>query len=153
MGSVSDRSNVRRFMPFGLILTAICNFIFGSIDNYYVHLVLWTINGFIQGMGWAPCGRSLGHWFSVRERGTFFSVWNTSHNVGGGIAGVVAAYAAAWFGWRNAFYVPAFIAVIGAIYLYWAFKRYASISRLPSIEEFKTIIPNTKRSTAQMKKN
>jgi OPA family glycerol-3-phosphate transporter-like MFS transporter len=137
MGSVSDRSNVRRFMPFGLLMTAICNFIFGSLDHYWVHLVLWTINGFIQGMGWAPCGRSLGHWFSVRERGTFFSVWNTSHNFGGGIAGVVAAYAASWFGWRNAFYVPAFIAVIGAIYLYWRLRDTPQSVGLPSIEEYK----------------
>jgi len=55
---------------------------------------LWALNGFIQGMGWPPCGRSLGHWFSVRERGTVFAFWNIAHNVGGGVAGVVAANAA-----------------------------------------------------------
>jgi MFS transporter, OPA family, glycerol-3-phosphate transporter len=94
LGALSDRSNPRVFMAVGLLLTAICNFAFGSVASYRVHLLLWTINGFFQGMGWPPCGRSMGHWFSERERGLTFSIWNTSHNVGGGIAGFVAAWTA-----------------------------------------------------------
>ena len=103
MGSLSDRSNVRRFMPFGLLLTAACNFAFGGIALYPVHLALWALNGFIQGMGWPPCGRSIGHWYSVKERGTIFAVWNIAHNVGGGLAGIIAANAAAQWGWQSAF--------------------------------------------------
>ncbi len=106
MGSVSDRSNLRRFMPCGLLLTAGLNLIFGSLSNYSLHLLLWGLNGFVQGMGWAPCGRAMGHWFSVRERGIKFSLWNTSHNVGGGLSGVLAAWAPMHFGWRNAFVIP-----------------------------------------------
>ncbi len=94
MGALSDRSNPRVFMAVGLLLTAVCNFIFGSVTEYWMHLVLWTLNGFVQGMGWPPCGRSMGHWFSERERGLTFSIWNTSHNVGGGVAGVLAAWTA-----------------------------------------------------------
>src|SRR5208283_414474 len=52
-----------------LALTALCNFAFGAVSSYPVHLALWTMNGVAQGMGWAPCGRSLGHWYSARERG------------------------------------------------------------------------------------
>ncbi|MCX7604677.1 MAG: MFS transporter, partial [Bryobacteraceae bacterium] len=84
MGAWSDRSNPRYFMPLGLLLTALCNFLFGAMASYPVHLLLWTLNGLVQGMGWGPCGRSLGHWFSVRERGTVFAIWNIAHNVGGG---------------------------------------------------------------------
>ena len=92
-GSLSDRSNPRKFMAFGLLLTGLINFAFGSVQTYGVHLFLWTLNGFVQGMGWPPCGRSLGHWFSIKERGSIFSVWNVAHNIGGGLAGVLAAYA------------------------------------------------------------
>ena len=74
MGSLSDRSNPRYFMPLGLLLTAACNFAFGSITDYSLHLVLWGLNGLFQGMGWPPCGRSLGHWYSVKERGSIFAV-------------------------------------------------------------------------------
>ncbi|MDW8131504.1 MAG: MFS transporter, partial [Bryobacterales bacterium] len=85
MGAWSDRSNPRYFMALGLLLTALCNFLFGATSNYSAHLLLWTLNGLVQGMGWPPCGRSLGHWFSLRERGTIFAVWNIAHNVGGGL--------------------------------------------------------------------
>ncbi|MCK4640839.1 MAG: MFS transporter [Candidatus Marinimicrobia bacterium] len=137
MGSVSDRSNVRRFMPFGLLMTAGLNLLFGATSTYGIHLGLWALNGFVQGMGWGPCGRSMGHWFSVRERGTVFSIWNTSHNVGGGIAGILAARAAAAWGWQNAFYVPAVVAIVGAIYLFWRLRDTPQSVGLPSIEEYK----------------
>jgi len=48
MGSVSDRSNPRYFMPLGLCLTALCNFAFGLSSSYYLHLLLWTLNGLVQ---------------------------------------------------------------------------------------------------------
>ncbi len=52
LGSLSDRSNPRYFMALGLLLTALCNFLFGSVQGYYLHLFLWALNGFVQGMGW-----------------------------------------------------------------------------------------------------
>jgi len=137
MGAVSDRSDSRKFMAFGLLLTAICNILFGGISNYTMHMILWGLNGFVQGMGWPPCGRSIGHWFSVRERGTVFSIWNTSHNVGGGIAGILAAHAANVFGWQNAFYFPAVISIFGAVYLYWQLRDTPQSVGLPPIEEYK----------------
>ncbi len=32
--------------------------------------VLQFLNGWVQGMGWPPCGRTMVHWFSISERGT-----------------------------------------------------------------------------------
>src|SRR5574340_940404 len=80
LGAWSDRSNPRYFMAAGLLLTAMCNFLFGGASSYAVHLALWTLNGFVQGTGWGPCGRTLGHWYSLRERGTMFAFWNIAHN-------------------------------------------------------------------------
>ncbi|MBN2377700.1 MAG: MFS transporter [Sedimentisphaerales bacterium] len=137
MGSISDRSNPRKFMAFGLLMTAACNLAFGAVGNYHMHLFLWGLNGFFQGMGWPPCGRSMGHWFSVRERGVKFSIWNTSHNFGGGVAGVIAAEAAVRYGWQYAFYFPALLAIIGAIYLLWRLRDTPQSVGLPSIEEYK----------------
>ncbi|MBI1932839.1 MAG: MFS transporter [Ignavibacteriales bacterium] len=137
MGSLSDRSNPRKFMAFGLLLSAIINFAFGSISNYYIHLFLWSINGFIQGMGWPPCGRSIGHWFSLKERGSIFAIWNIAHNIGGGIAGVLAAYSVIYFGgWNAAFYLPGAIALIGAVYLFWRLRDTPQSLGLPPIEEY-----------------
>jgi len=142
MGSVSDRSDPRRFMSVGLLLTAMCNFAFSASTSYNVHLWLWGLNGFFQGMGWPPCGRVMGHWFSESERGLTFSIWNTSHNLGGGIAGIIAAEAVVRFGgWQYAFFVPGVIASIGAVHIYARLRDTPQSVGLPPIEEYKNDFP------------
>ncbi|MBI4558169.1 MAG: MFS transporter [Candidatus Hydrogenedentes bacterium] len=138
MGLLSDRSNPRVFMACGLLLTALCNFVFGSLGSYSVHLTLWALNGFFQGMGWPPCGRLMGHWYSEKERGLKFSIWNTSHNVGGGVTGVIAAGAADHFGgWQYAFYFPGLLATLGAVYLFWRLRDTPQSVGLPPIEVYR----------------
>jgi OPA family glycerol-3-phosphate transporter-like MFS transporter len=142
MGSVSDKSNSRRFMSTGLLLTAICNFAFGASSNYWAHMALWTLNGFAQGMGWPPCGRVMGHWYSEGERGLTFSIWNTSHNLGAGIIGVFVAWVVSEFGgWQYAFYVPGAIAAVGAIYLYLRVPDKPESVGLPPVEVFRNDFP------------
>ena len=137
MGALSDRSNPRKFMAVFLALTALCNFAFGAAQIYWVHLVLWGLNGLAQGAGWAPCARSIGHWYSLKERGTVFAVWNIAHNIGGGIAGIIAAKATIHFGWEYAFYFPGAIALVGSIYLFTRLKDTPQSLGLPPIEEYK----------------
>ncbi|PJZ67673.1 MFS transporter [Leptospira wolffii] len=146
MGALSDRSNPKVFMPLGLILTAICNILFGASSDYETHLILWALNGLFQGMGWPPCGRSLGHWFSLKERGQKFAIWNIAHNVGGGLVGVIAAYSASWFGWRNAFYIPAAISLLTAIYLYFRLADTPQSVGLPPIEEYSDSDPHSSKT-------
>src|SRR5215212_2425599 len=142
MGSVSDKSNSRRFMSTGLLLTAICNFAFGASSNYWAHMTLWTLNGFAQGMGWPPCGRVMGHWFSESERGLTFSIWNTSHNLGAGLSGYFAALAVDTYGgWQYAFYAPGAIALIGSLYVVWRVRDTPQSIGLPAIEEFRQDYP------------
>lgn len=154
MGMASDRSDSRKFMAFGLLLTACCNFAFGSASNYYAHLGLWSLNGFVQGMGWPPCGRTMGHWFSESERGLTFSIWNTSHNLGGGIAGALAAWATITFGgWQYAFFVPGVIAVIGACYLFWRLRDTPQSVGLPRIEDYRRDYPQDDSGDESAEKN
>lgn len=144
MGYFSDRSDSRKYVAVGLLLTAMLNFLFGATTNYWAHLALWTLNGFVQGMGYGPCSRGLSHWFSVSERGKVFGAWNISHNVGGGIAGWLAAFCAQHWGWRSAFFVPGLIAVLGAIYLFWRVRDTPQSEGLPPIEEYKNDWPPEK---------
>lgn len=143
MGMLSDRSNPRIFMATGLMLTAIINILFGQTEDYTTHLILWGLNGLVQGMGWPPCGRSLGHWFSVSERGSVFAVWNVAHNVGGAAIAVIAAYSASIFGLMYAFYVPAAIALAGSLYLFWRLRDTPQSVGLPPVEEYKNDYPDT----------
>ena len=142
MGAFSDRSNARVFMAFGLLATAIVNFAFGSVANFQAHMMLWTLNGFIQGMGWPPCGRCMGHWFSEKERGLTFSIWNTSHNLGGGVTGILTAWAVeTWGGWEYAFYVPGVLAAVGSLYLFLRLRDTPQSVGLPPIEEYNNDYP------------
>ena len=154
MGAVSDRSDARKFMATGLLLSAAVNFAFGASSDYRMHLLLWSINGFVQGMGWPPCGRVMGHWFSESERGLTFSIWNTSHNVGGGLAGVLAAWAVTEYGgWQYAFYVPGMIAVIGAVYLFLRLRDTPQSVGLPPIEEYRNDYPEGDRAAVENERN
>jgi OPA family glycerol-3-phosphate transporter-like MFS transporter len=142
MGAVSDRSDARKFMATGLLLSAACNVAFAASADYHSHLWLWGLNGFFQGMGWPPCGRTMGHWFSESERGLTFSIWNTSHNVGGAMAGVVVAWSVNQFGgWQYAFYVPAIISVIGAVYIFARLRDTPQSVGLPPVEEYRNDFP------------
>jgi len=150
MGYLADRSDARKYVAVGMLLTAALNFLFGATANYWSHLFLWTINGFVQGMGYGPCTRGLSHWYSVKERGKIFGVWNISHNIGGGIAGFLAAWCAKHWGWQSAFYVPGIIAVIGALYLFWRMRDTPQSQGLPPVEEYKNDWPPGERHEQEL---
>ncbi len=94
MGSVSDRSKPKYFLPLGLLLSCAIMFASGTMKAIYVALAvliaLQTLNGWVQGMGWPPCGKTMVHWFSTKERGLVVSVWNVAHNVGGALIAYLA---------------------------------------------------------------
>src|SRR5258708_29800866 len=133
MGYLADRSDSRKYIGVAMLCTAFFNFLFGSTTNYWGHVVLWTLNGFVQGMGYGPCARGLAHWYSVKERGSIFGAWNTSHCFGGGVAGYLAASCAEYWGWRSAFYVPGVIATLCAIYLFWRMRDTPQSEGLPPV--------------------
>jgi OPA family glycerol-3-phosphate transporter-like MFS transporter len=136
LGQFADRSNAKKFLLLGLLLTATMNFAFGLSRNFPAHLALWTLNGFVQGMGSGPCLRSLAHWYSVRERGTVFGIWNISHNIGGAAAGIVAAKCTEYFGWPSAFYVPGALALVAAGYVWFRMYDTPQSVGMPPVEEY-----------------
>lgn len=147
MGNVSDRSNVKIFMPLGLLLSAITMIIMGVLpvatSSLLIMAVLLFISGWFQGMGWPPSGRTMVHWFSLRERGTKMSIWNVAHNVGGATMPVLAIFGMELFNdWHAKFYFPGMVAAIVAILIYFLLKDRPESLGLPSIEEWKNDYPD-----------
>ena len=144
MGNVSDRSNPRYFMSTGLILSGLINVFFGRVHSVNLMAALWFLNGWAQGMGWAPCARTLTHWFSDRERGTKFAVWNVAHNVGGGMSGPICN-AALWLfgGWLCIFFVPGAISIVMGLLVLVFLRDTPQSVGLPPIEEYKDDYPDT----------
>lgn len=163
MGSVSDRSNARVFLPLGLVLAAISMaFMIVPVTAIGPEHKMWAIAlmamlnflvGWFNGMGWPPCGRVMTHWFSIKERGTKMSIWNCAHNVGGALVGPMAVYGAIWFGsWfygsQTQYYFligtyafPAAVAIFIAILAYILIRDTPQSCGLPSIEKYRNDYP------------
>lgn len=142
MGSVSDRSNPKVFLPLGLLLSCGLMFVSGRVKAIYASLVLviviQSLNGWVQGMGWPPCGKSMVHWFSTRERGLVVSVWNVSHNVGGALVANLALIGFTLFGdWGAKFYFNALVAGTLAIVVFFLMRDTPQSCGLPPIEEYR----------------
>ena len=146
MGNVSDRSDARKFMAIGLFLSGTIMLVMGffpfATSSVTIMFVLLLLNGWFQGMGWPPAGRIMVQWFSLKERGTKMAIWNTAHNVGGGLVGPLAIYGVAWFNdWHAKFYVPGMVAIFIAIFIYLTLRDNPQDEELPTIEEFKDDYP------------
>ena len=171
MASVSDRSNARRFLPLGLCLAALSmmfmivpvQLIGPDHKNWAIALmaVLNFLVGWFNGMGWPPCGRVMTHWFSIKERGTWMSVWNCAHNVGGALVGPMSVYGAVWFGsWFygadtqryfliGTYLFPACVAVLIAIIAYCLIRDTPQSCGLPSIEKWRNDYSSTYSDKAE----
>lgn len=144
MGNVSDRSNPRYFLATGLILAGLVNLFFGYLPSLFLMVVFWSLNGWFQGMGWPPCGRTMVHWFSDRERGTKMAIWNLAHNVGGMLAFNIASYSLLCFSsWKSAFFVPAIFAIATGFLVLIFLRDTPQSVGLPPIEVFKNDYPAT----------
>jgi sugar phosphate permease len=117
-GIAGDRVNARWFMVMGLIVCGIINIMFGLSASILTLGILWTLNGWFQGMGFPPCARLMTHWFSPREFATKMAIWNSSHSLGAGLIFILCGYLlradAGPDGWRLCFFVPAGIVLFGA---------------------------------------
>jgi len=146
MGSVSDRSNPKYFLPLGLLLSSALMAAFGLIPAVSASLLLIgaieLLNGWVQGMGWPPCGKSMVHWFSTRERGRTVSVWNTAHNIGGALVANFAFLGVLLFhDWHAKFYFNALIAATVAMGVWFLLEDTPQSRGLPPIEEYKNDYP------------
>lgn len=136
-GILSDRSNPRYFMAFGLFMTGVANIFFGLSSSFLFFAVFWGINGWFQGFGWPPCARFLTHWYSQSERGSWWSTWNVSHNVGAFMIPWVVGGALQYLDWRYAMYIPGVICIAGSLFLINRLRDTPQSLGLPPIEKFR----------------
>ena len=135
-GIMADRSNPRYFMAAGLVLSAVTNLVFGLNTSLVVLGSCWILNGWFQGMGFPPCARILSHWFSKKERGRKWAIWNISHQIGGAGISILAGILAVNYGWRAVFIVPAFIAIATSVFIVNRLRDTPESLGLPSIEVY-----------------
>ncbi|WP_345831929.1 MFS transporter, partial [Mannheimia haemolytica] len=142
MGNVSDRSNPKYFITIGLLSSAIVSLVFGLVPGVLssipIMIILAALNGWFQGMGYPPGAKTMTNWFSTSERGVWWSWWNVSHNLGGGLIGPLAILGLSIFGvWQSLFYLPALIAIVLAFVMFYLMRDTPESQGLPPIDEYK----------------
>ena len=133
-GVIGDRTNPRHLMAGGLLLSAVVNLVFGFSAGLGTFIFLWALNNLFQGAGSPPCFRLLTHWFSPKEIGRAWGVWNASHQIGGAVIAVWAGWLVTHYGWRAAFWAPALVCLVGAFWLFNRLTDSPEAMGLPAVE-------------------
>lgn len=136
-GMIADRSNPRYFMSMGLIFTGLATFFFSISSSLLLFAVFSAINGFFQGWGWPPCARQLTHWFSQKERGTWWGLWNTSTSLGIAAIALLGVSIAGNYGWRAAIFIPSLFCILGGLLIMTLLRDTPQSVGLPPIEVYK----------------
>lgn len=137
-GVLSDRSNPRYFMSIGLICTGLACICFGFSTSILGFAFFWGVNGYFQGWGWAPCAKHLTHWYDQAERGSWWSVWSASHNIGGAVAALLIPLILSYFfEWYWGMLIPGILCVIFGFFLMERLRDVPRTLGLPTIEKFK----------------
>ena len=126
-GILADRSNIKRFMATGLLVSAFANLVFGLTGLWNTAVgaassalviflcFLWTLNGWAQSMGTAPAVVGLSRWFPLSIRGTYYGFFSSSHNIGEGLSFVFCGALVGLAGWQWGFMGSAIAGVIGVL--------------------------------------
>ena len=131
-GFLGDRANARAFMAFGLGASALMNVLFGFNSAVVTLGLIWMANGWFQGMGFPPCARLLTNWFPPKQLATKMSIWNISHQIGGLLIAILCGYLVV-ISWRLAFFVPAAIAFVIVVFIWFTLPDTPPSVGLPEV--------------------
>jgi sugar phosphate permease len=136
-GVLADVVRPKYIMATGLLVSAAINLSFGFGHTVACFTVLWAANNLFQGMGMPPCSRLLTRWYSPREIGSAWGLWNASHQIGGAIVSVGGGYLVGHYGWRSVFWVPGLIAMAVGVWLFNRLPDSPEAMGLPPVETYR----------------
>ena len=159
-GVLADGSDVRKFLPTALFMTAFANILFAlspffvisvgfhgktfAVVLLWVLAFLWGISGWFQSAGFPAVAKSLTYWYSNSERGTKWSLWSCSHQTGTFLSVLVSGHLVDYLyhhgvagAWRAAFLVPGILAMMTALWLYERLRDRPQSLGLPDIEVYR----------------
>lgn len=136
-GCLADHANMRVFLAFGVLMSALMNIAMGFSTLLTACVILWALNGWFQGFG-APAGVvAMTHWFSNRERGRYYGIWSTAHAIGEGLTFLVVGGLVAAFGWRYGFWGPGFICIFAAAGIFILMRDRPRTLGLPTVNDWR----------------
>ncbi len=134
---LADRFNNKRFFAFGLFMSSIASVAMGFCNSFTPLVVLWGINGWFQSFGAGPCIVALNQWFTNKERGTYYGIWFTSHNLGAAFTYVVTAVLVTSYSWQMGFIIPGLFCLVGSAIILLCMHDRPETNGLPNVEVLK----------------
>lgn len=136
-GFLSDHVNIKRFLPAGLLMSALINLVLPLYTAVWFWVLLWVLNGWFQGFGTPGGVVSLTSWFSRRERGRYYGLWSTAHSMGEGLTFVASASLVAAISWRAGFQVPGLVCIAVAVAMYFTLEDKPQTIGLPPVAQWR----------------
>lgn len=134
-GFLADHSNIKRFMSIGLLISALANLLMGFNSSFIFFAICWGINGWTQSMGSPASIVSLSRWYKDKDRGSYYGLWSTSHNIGEATTYILTSVVVSYFGWEWGFRTAAIVGIIGVLIISFFFHDTPESKGLPSVNE------------------
>ncbi|MCX6134594.1 MAG: MFS transporter [Ignavibacteriales bacterium] len=136
-GFLADHANLKRFLSFGILMSALINIAMGWTPLLWVWVVLWALNGWFQGIGAPSAMVSITNWFSNNERGRWYGFFSMGHPTGEGLTYVVIAGLVTLFGWRAGFMGPGLTCVAVAFIMHYLLQDRPKTLGLPLVADWR----------------
>ena len=142
-GFMADYCNIRRFMAWGIGISAGVNIVLGLLGFFHpvpllvfvAFLLLWGLNGWAQSMGSPPGTISLSRWYPLKRRGTMYSIFSSTPQLGKSVSMILTGFIVAACGWQWGFVAAAAAGVIGLVISLVFIADTPESKGLPSVQE------------------
>ena len=165
-GFIADYCNIRRFMAVGIGVSALVNLILGLLGLLHgpmglgsmlillTFAVLWGVNGWMQSMGSPPGTISLSRWYPLSRRGTMYSIFSSTPQLGKAVSMIMTGFIVAAAGWQWGFLAAAVAGFIGLAVSLIFIADTPESEGLPSVQELsgEEVRPMDQRPTKELQK-
>ncbi len=142
-GFIADYCNIRRFMAAGIGISAVVNLVLGLLGMFSVwpmlllvcFALLWGVNGWAQSMGSPPGTISLSRWFPLSRRGTMYSIFSSTPQLGKSLSMIMTGFIVAAAGWQWGFLAAAVAGLMGLAVSLVFISDTPESEGLPSVQE------------------
>lgn len=126
-GAIGPKYGPRRMLLWGMGISAALSTAMGVLTAiphiaFSGFVVLMGVLGFAQATGWSNNLGVMAMWFRREERGRVLGLWATNFQVGGVLAGGLAAFVLKNLGLASAFHVAA-VVMLAVIAFFWLHER------------------------------
>lgn len=138
-GRFGEMFGNRLMQQFGGIGTTILNIITAFQSTFTGVFAVFTTNGFVQGLVYAPTNMLITQWYPKARRGFATGIYATSMGISSLVAWGITGYTVVNYGWRAAFIWPLLIFTLpSTIALYFLVRNRPSDAGFPPYKELMT---------------